>query len=273
MMIHERHRMIYYQPDVESDELPAGTLHNLGKTTVLIDYGQLRVLVDPFAGNAGVPVPCDALVQAASGRPRLDRIREQAIDREVPVITTPTATGGLEQCGFENVLPLETWHDIALISGDACLTITALPGNSGHGTTDSGLMSTMFELRCQPDATPYRLFLTGGACATESLKEIASRFPWIDLAVIALPYTRPEGSLVAMDGGEAVEIVRHLRPLEVVPIHRHDDVTSWPLRAFQVALRRSGIDARVHEVAPGETLAFHGIEHPTPLRLVGAPRV
>lgn len=258
-MAHDHHRMIYYQPD-DSEPLPTGVLHYPGNTGVLLAIGQLRVLVDPSSGGEGVRAAADAIVQTVAASAWLDRLLTPATNREMPVITVPAAVDRLEQHGFENVHPMGIWQRIALRKGDASFTITAIPGYSSQEAMECDLMSAVVELRPRPEAEPYTLFLSGRACTTAKLTEIAGRFPRIDLAVLVLGDGR----------GSAIEITRALRPAGVVSI---PDVPSASLLRFRDALRQANLAPRVHVLAPGQRLALDGPGRTATRRPAGAPNI
>ena len=257
-MTNEYHRMIYYQPDDDDPDLVRGMITYLGNGALLIAYGGMRIVADPCLRADGLPPPVapeppEAILLSCVDDDDVALERAAALDREVPLITTPDLVDLVERHDFLNVHPLETWRGIALRKGDASITITALPGQD-PASPERPLMGSMLEFRGYPDAEPYRVYLSGGTGAVDRLDEIADRYPHIDLGVITMTSTRLDGTVVAIDARDAVRVLYKVKPALTIPVHRVDDIFTWPHRDFRRSLGNP--PPRVHYLWPGNRYSF-----------------
>lgn len=268
-MVAEYHRMIYFEPDDADPDLERGDITYLGNGTLLARYGGIRLLVDPCLDPDQRQATAEWDLVDAILCPYLDDDEvappsDIAFDREVPVITAPGLVDRLERSGCQCLHPLDTWRGIALRKGDASIAITALPGQ--HPTSpERPLMGSMLEFRGYPDAEPYRLYFSGGTGAVDLLDDIAIRYPRIDLGVITLACTRLDGTVVAIDARDAVRVLAKVQPTVTIPVHRVDDIFTWPHRDFRKALGSS--PPSVQYLWPGNRYFF-----PVPARAGGDKR-
>jgi L-ascorbate metabolism protein UlaG (beta-lactamase superfamily) len=79
-----------------------------------------------------------------------DRIAEQRLDKNLPIVTTPHAAEALRGKGFQKVHRLSSWESLLVSNGEADLRITAMPGRHGPPLVSKLLppvMGSMLEFR------------------------------------------------------------------------------------------------------------------------------
>lgn len=265
-----------------SPKLSSGSVFFIGNATVLIRYAGLTVLTDPtFIHMHGqVPLghglhttrltnpaieihdlpPLDLIVLSHFHGDHFDQVAERELDRSLPIVTTPEAAKEVGQRGFGNTYPLSTWSSLTVAKGDVRLRITSMPGRHGPPLSDLVLpevMGTILEFQSLPEATLFRIYITGDTLAIDALKEIPRRYPDIDLALLHLGGTRVLGIMVTMDGKQGVEVMQIVNPKRAIPIHYNDyDVFKSPLSDFQHEVKTAGFEDRVHYLGHGETYTF-----------------
>ena len=74
---------------------------------------------------------------------RRNRIAEEKLRRDLPIITTEHAAGELEEKGFTDAIALDTWDSVFVTKGDHRLRITSMPGQHGPGIVDFALPPVM----------------------------------------------------------------------------------------------------------------------------------
>jgi L-ascorbate metabolism protein UlaG (beta-lactamase superfamily) len=295
-MAHEYHRVIHfsYAFDEEDPDLEHGTITYIGNATLLIEFGEIRILTDPAFIRQGEEVglgygvlatrltnpamtiadlpPLEAILLSHFHGDHFDRAAIQHLDRRIPVITTPASVDDLERRDFENVHPLSTWQAISLRKGDASVTITAMP--ACHGPAAAGIampevMGSMLEFRSRADAEPYRVYISGDTLSIDRLREIPQRYPRIDLAVLHLGGAQIHGVTVTMDARQGLEVFETIAPNYLMPIHYNDfDVFKSPLEEFQDLVCRYALRDRVTYVDHGDTYMFRvpcHVRRPEPL--------
>ena len=110
----------------------------IGNATVLFELAGTTVLTDPSFLHAGdhahvgygifakrLLEPAlqprdlphlDAVVLSHLHADHWDRVAERALERELPIVTTPQAARALEQRGFTCTIPLDVWKTLELNS-------------------------------------------------------------------------------------------------------------------------------------------------------------
>ena len=258
-----------------------GTILFIGNATVLIRFGGLTILTDPTFIHRHEQVsigygmhstrltdpamdiqdlpPLDLIVLSHFHGDHFDHVAERELDKSLPIVTTQEAARELQQRGFRQTRPLETWSTLSVEKGEMRVQITAMPGRHGPPLADLVLPEVMGSLW---DFTAFgkrlfRLYVTGDTLVIDDLKEIPVRYPDIDLALLHLGGTRVLGILVTMDAEQGVEMMRIVRPQRAIPIPYNDyDVFKSPLSDFQKEIAAAGLDDRVQYLRHGDTYTF-----------------
>jgi L-ascorbate metabolism protein UlaG (beta-lactamase superfamily) len=97
----------------------------------------------------------------------------------LPVITTQHASIRLRRRhGFPEAVGLDTWQSHVVQKDGATLSITALPGQHGHGFAKRLLppvMGSLIELAGASGEGHFRLYVTGDTLMFDGIHEIARR--------------------------------------------------------------------------------------------------
>ena len=141
------------------------------------------------------------------------------------------------------------------------LRVTALPGMHAPGIARRLLppvMGSLLEFGVTGDTAQRRLYITGDTLMYDGIREIARRFPDIDLTVVHLGGTTlPGGLMVTMDGEQGAELLAAVTSDRAIPIHIDDyEVFRSPLSDFREQVERRGLDDRVAYVDRGETVSL-----------------
>jgi L-ascorbate metabolism protein UlaG (beta-lactamase superfamily) len=260
------------------------SLFFVGTATMLLRFGAFTVLTDPNFLHRGQhaylgygltsrrrtepaigidDLPrLDAIVLSHMHGDHWDRMAKKGLDHDLPVLTTPKAARALGRQGFSAARGLQTWQQTELSSFGERLTITAMPGRHANGIARHLLppvMGSVVEWYRAGSAEPaMRVYITGDTLLIDDLREIPSRYPGMDAAVLHLGGTRlPGGLLVTMDARQGADLVELLGAGTHVPIHNDDyGVFKSPLAAYRAEAERRGIDERITYVARGETIAL-----------------
>ena len=263
-------------------DLASGSIFFIGTATVLIRYAGFTILTDPNfihmheqvdlgnglsatrQTNPAIEIhdlpPIDLIVLSHFHGDHFDQVAERELDKALPIVTVPEAAKELEQRGFTNLYPIETWVSCSVVKGDARLRITATPGRHGPPVVSfllPDVMGSILEFQAGAAETLVRMYITGDTLIIDDLQEIPRRYPDIDLALLHLGGTRALGILVTMDAEQGVKMLRIVQPKLAIPIHYNDyDVFKSPLSDFQRAVEAAGLADRVHYLSHGETYAF-----------------
>src|SRR5258707_15428245 len=137
-------------------------------------------------------------------------------DKSVPILVKRGMAAPAREVGFRSVIELNPWETARV--GE--LTIPATPAE--HGVPENTYIVQ------SPDFT---IFFGADTLFIPQLREVATRFPHIDLALLAVNglQIRPAfNRQVVMNAQEAAELAELLRPRFAVPIHYA--FTGGPLR-------------------------------------------
>jgi L-ascorbate metabolism protein UlaG (beta-lactamase superfamily) len=189
-----------------------------------------------------------------------DRMAERNLNRATPIISTRHAASYLERKKFTSTHALRTWEALQVSKGEARLLVTAMPGTHAPGPLAAALppvMGSMLEFRTAEDETRLRLYISGDTLVHDRLREIPSRYPEIDLALLHLGGTRILGILLTMDARQGVEAIGIIEPRTAIPIHYNDyTVFKSPLEDFKRAVSETGLENRIHYLNHGDTYQF-----------------
>lgn len=267
--------------ETHAPDIQTGTVRFIGNATVLLQYHGFSLLTDPNFLHRGEQVrlghglrstrltepalnidelpPLDVVLLSHLHEDHFDRVAEQRLDKDVPIVTTPQAATLLTPKGFKTV-PLDTWQTQTYRKGEARLRIMALPARHGPPVVSRFLPSTMgslVELEPVSGGKPLRVYVSGDTLVHDDLYEIPRRFPDIDLALLHLGGTRILGILLTMDGAQGVEAMQIVAPRLTIPIHYDDySVFTSPLEDFQQAVAQAGLTGRVRYLKRGEAYAI-----------------
>lgn len=260
-----------------------GTVQFIGTATVLIRYQGFTILTDPNFLHKGDHVhlgygitsdrltnpalnldqlpPIDLVVLSHMHEDHFDKLVQEKLDKNVPIVTTKEAARALADIGFKRTYGLGTWDRIDVEKGEARLRITAAPGRHGKVGMQALLPSVMGSvLDFGPNtATPsYRMYISGDTLIYDDLKTIPQRFPGVDLALLHLGGTRILGVFkVTMDGKDGVKLLQIIQPKKAIPIHYDDyDVFKSPLSDFAQEVKAAGLAQQVVYLAHGATYSF-----------------
>ena len=232
------------------------SVHFIGNATVLLRVGRFTVLTDPNFLHKGqwaylgwglvsrrltdpaLPVDAlpdlDAVLLSHLHGDHFDRVARRGLDRGVPFLTTPHAARRLRRYGFDP-RGLRTWETHELYKGDEVLRVESLPGVHARGLLGAMLPPVMGSLVTHEVAgeVALRLYVSGDTLTGPHLDEIAERHPQVDAALVHLGGTRVLMRTVTMDGVQGVDLLRRIRPRQVVPVHYDDyGVFTSPLSDF-----------------------------------------
>ncbi len=253
----------------------------VGTATMVLRLGGLTLLTDPnflhkgqrvylgyglFSKRRTEPAMQPAQLPALDGvvlshlhGDHFDRVAKKALERGLPIVTTPHAARRLRRWGFEEPVALETWESRELQRGSERVRITSVPGTHGPGVVGRLLppvMGSVIEL-VRGDETALTVYVTGDTLFRRELRAVAERFPHLDAMVIHLGGTRALGVLVTMDDKQGADMVELIAPPVTVPIH-YDDYTVFrsSLADFLDEARRRQLPGKIQTVRRGETVAL-----------------
>jgi L-ascorbate metabolism protein UlaG (beta-lactamase superfamily) len=255
----------------------ATTLLRLGPYTLLTDPNFLhrgqraylgkglfsKRLTEPSLQPADLP-PLDAVVLSHLHGDHFDRVARAELDRDLPILTTPAASGRLQGWGFDRAHGMATWETTRIGGrgggGEVSLTVTSVPGQHAPGPLQQvfpPVMGSVLEVRDGTDR-PFRVYITGDTLFRPWLGDVVRRCGPLDAMVVHLGGTRALGVLVTMDGEQGAELVDLVDPPVTVPVH-YDDYTVFrsPLSDFLTACRERGLTSTVRPVRRGETVSLH----------------
>jgi L-ascorbate metabolism protein UlaG (beta-lactamase superfamily) len=260
-----------------------GSVQFIGTATVLIRYQGFTILTDPNFLHKGDHVhlgygitserltnpaidldklpPIDLVVLSHMHEDHFDKLVQERLDKNIPIITTKEAAEKLKRLGFKRGYGLSKWDKVDVEKGEARLRITAGPGRHGKAGMQALLPSVMGSvLDFGPNTTTpsYRMYVSGDTLVYDDLKNIPQRFPGIDLALLHLGGTRILGVFkVTMDGRDGVQLMQIVQPRHAIPIHYNDyDVFKSPLADFAREVKAAGLEQQVTYLAHGETYTF-----------------
>lgn len=280
------------------------SLFFVGTATTILEWEGLRILTDPNFLHAGDHVHLgpgvsatrrtnpaidieelpniDLILLSHYHEDHFDRLVEDKLSRDIPIVTTPHAHSCLTSKGadsFINVHALDFWDSLIVdvrpksLSADktASLKVTGMPGKHvppgplnvaneilGAVPPTNGWMielgySSPSSSNADTFKSGYRLYITGDTLMVDELREIPTRYQGldIDLMLIHLGGTTIPGPklpllMVTMDAKQGVELMHLINPDVTIPIHYDDyDVFLSPLDDFKKEVEKAGLHAKV----------------------------
>lgn len=292
-------------PSNASSASTNASLFFVGTATTILEWEGLRILTDPNFLHAGDHVHLgpgvsatrrtnpaidieelphiDLILLSHYHEDHFDRLVEDKLSRDIPIVTTPHAHSCLTSKGadsFTNVHALGFWDSLIIdvhsssLSTDKrtpSLKITGMPGkhvppgplniaNNLLGAvppTNGWMIELGYSSPSSSDAdafaTGYRLYITGDTLMVDELREIPTRYKDLDihLMLIHLGGTTIPGPnlpllMVTMDAKQGVELMHLINPDLTIPIHYDDyDVFLSPLEDFKREVEKAGLRAKV----------------------------
>jgi len=260
-----------------------GTVQFIGTATVIVRYQGFTILTDPNFLHKGDHVhlgygltserltnpaidiehlpPIDLVVLSHMHEDHFDKLVQEKLDKNIPIVTTKEASEKLKHIGFMRAYGLATWDAVEVGKGEARLRITAAPGRHGKAGMQAllpSVMGSVLDFGPNPATPSYRMYISGDTLIYDDLKNIPQRFPGVDLALLHLGGTRILGVFkVTMDGADGVKLLQIVQPRHAIPIHYNDyDVFKSPLADFARAVKAAGLESRVSYLAHGATYSF-----------------
>jgi L-ascorbate metabolism protein UlaG (beta-lactamase superfamily) len=250
----------------------------VGNATVLLRWGPFTLLTDPNFLHAGeraylglgltskrllepaldvADLPAlDAVVLSHLHGDHWDRRARRGLDRSVPIVTTPHAARRLQGVhGFRRAVGLASWESHDLVRAGSMLRITSMPGMHAPGPLGRLLPPVMGSLL---ELDGRLVYLTGDTLMYDGVREVARRYPDIDVSVVHLGGTTlPGGLMVTMDGVQGADLLEAVRPRRAVPVHYEEyTVMKSPLSDFTTEMDRRGLSGMVQVVERGETVTL-----------------
>lgn len=274
-------RKLVLPTDGSQSNFETGEIFFIGTATVLLRYAGFTILTDPNFLHQGDHIhlhygirsarktnpaiemeelpQIDLVVLSHMHEDHFDRLVEQKLDKNLPIVTTPHAADKLKKKGFKATYPLNTWETLTVTKNDSTLRISAMPGRHGPGVLNVLLppvMGSMLEFESR-EQTRFRLYITGDTLIYNQLKEIPQRYPDIDLALLHLGGTKIFGVVLTMDAKQGVQAIQIIAPRMAIPIHYNDyTVFKSPLEDFVAAVVAAGLEHKVSYLSHGETYKF-----------------
>ncbi|KAK5998812.1 hypothetical protein PT974_01195 [Cladobotryum mycophilum] len=292
-------------------------IYFIGNATTVIEWRGIRILTDPNFLHAGDHVhlgpgitaqrrtnpavdledmpPIDVILLSHYHEDHFDKLVENSLNRNFPIISTPHAKKNLSSDEikdepFHAVTALDFFESIFfdIHSGDPgshgqpVIKVTAMPGKhkpEGIAYEDLPIPPTngwLLEFGYLPDAsetgtgtgtvtvkTGYRVYISGDTLFVDELKEIPKRLKddKIDLMLVHLGGTTVPGPtgmvMVTMDAKQGLQLVQLIKPKLTLPIHYDDyDAFLSPLSDFKAEMQKAGLDNQVVYLDRGELYRF-----------------
>lgn len=201
--------------------MSAVTLTRVAHSTALIDFDGFRVLTDPWFSERWGYYHGEPYGIALDQLPRLDAVivshghydhyDMEAFaaypDKSVPILVKRGIAAKARGAGFTDVRELDAWETMTI----GPVTFTAAPGK--HAVPEITYMLRTADLT---------VYFGGDTLLIPALDELATRFPRVDLAMLAVNGLRLRPLLnrqVVMDPREAARLCAILRPRYAVPMH------------------------------------------------------
>ena len=265
-----------------SADFARGSVYFVGTATVSLRYAGFTILTDPNFLHAGDHVhlgygltaerltnpaleieqlpPLDFVILSHYHGDHFDRVAEERLRKDVPIVTTDHAASELKDKGFTAPVALDTWDSVTVEKGGGRVRVTSMPGRHGPPIVEKFLppvMGSMLEFESEGGRAALRLYITGDTLVFDDLNEIPKRYPDIDLGLFHLGGTTIMGILLTMDAEQGVEAVKIINPKKVIPIHYNDyEVFKSPLEDFKRAATEAGLAERMIYLSHGETYDF-----------------
>lgn len=190
----------------------------IGHASVLLDFGNAKVLTDPWFSEKTHYHQGEPLAMAVEQLPKLTAIvashahydhfdiksMARYPDKTVPLLVGPDMVDAARAAGFSDVRELRPWESVVI----GPLTITAAP--AAHKVP---------EITFIIQANGSTVYFGGDSKLIPELRELPKRFPSIQLALLSVNGLRVLGEQVVMNPEEAAELAGLLAAEVAVPMH------------------------------------------------------
>jgi len=243
----------------------------LGHSTVLLDFGGVRVLTDPVLRDrvtflrrvTASPAPAayrnvDAVVLSHLHHDHCDLPSLRRLGRDVLIVAPPGAAGFLSGNGFRRVLTLRPGRSVSV--GHVRLTSTPAVHSGRRGPFGPRAEAVGYLLTTDTFAGYF-------AGDTDLFDGMGDLRPRLDLALLPVWGWGPNLGPGHLDPQRAAWAVELLRPAHAVPVHwgtlfpyglsrLYRDRLTRPAAAFAAEVTARGLPTAVHVVPPGGDLAW-----------------
>ncbi|KAK3390671.1 beta-lactamase-like protein [Podospora didyma] len=293
-----------------------GSIYFIGTATTVLEWKGIRILTDPNFLHAGDHVhlgpgvtaerltnpavdidalpPLDCILLSHYHEDHFDRLVEESLNRNFPIITTPHAKLCLaaKEDPFQAVHSLDFFESLMLPvvlsepeahdSRRPAVKVTGMPGKHvppGPLAIANDLLGAvpptngwLLELGyishsgTNPEKfeTGYRIYISGDTLLVDELKQIPERLRGekIDLMLVHLggttiPSPKVPLLMVTMDAKQGVQLMRLMDPDVTIPIHYDDyNVFLSPLEDFRKEVEAAGLSERVVYLDRGDKYCF-----------------
>ncbi len=242
------------------------TVTRVTHSCVLLDFAGIKILTDPWFSERPGYLRGEPLAYTPESLPHLDGVLvshghydhydmeafQAYPDKAVPMLVKRGIAEDARKAGFTSLIELDPWETATL----GPLTVTATPAE--HGVPENTYVV---------QSQDFTVFFGADTLLIPELREVATRFPRIDLALLAVNglQIRPAfNRQVVMNAREAAELAELLRPRFAVPIHY--TFTAGPLRdrlllkytgtagEFVQEMAQRGTATEVRVLEPGQPL-------------------
>lgn len=237
----------------------------IGGPTALLEITGTRLLLDPtFDGPGEYPIGTRALSKTAG--PALSAAEVGAVDAvllshdqhpdnldaagRTYLATAPLvlSTGAAAQ-RVDGVTALPNWAEVSV----GAVTVTGVPAQHGPDGTDHLVGEvTGFVL-----TSPLTVYVSGDNASLDVVRQVAARFPGIDVAVLFAGGARTPvvSGFLTLTSADAAEAASILGARHVVPLHfEHWGHFTQGADTLLAAFAAAGLTDRMHLPQPGEVV-------------------
>ncbi|KAK4184675.1 putative metal-dependent hydrolase [Podospora australis] len=290
-------------------------IYFIGTATTILSWQGIKILTDPNFLHKGDHVhlgpgvtaerktnpavdidhlpPLDCILLSHYHEDHFDRLVEDSLNRDFPIISTPDAksclTSSSKEEPFRNVHALDFFEGLTLpiVTGPTLsgkkpqIKVTGMPGEHvppGPLSVANELLKAvpptngwLIELGYSSESgstvneeVGYRIYISGDTLFIDELKQIPEYLHGekIDLMLVHLGGTTIPGPkmpllMVTMDAKQGVQLLKLVDPDVTVPIHFDDyNVMLSPLEDFKKEISAAGLDERVVYLDRGDAYQF-----------------